>query len=82
MPHDCRFCRFTRRLLVVGMSLMAVVCLAASVTDLILAQYERASKEFLAVFFCLVMAWLGLMLLKGIYQFFDWIWPDRTSDQY
>jgi len=66
-------CQFTRGILVVGMCAMAIVCFVGASENAFHGQWGMAGREFLGVPFCLGMAWLGLRVLQGINDFFDWL---------
>ena len=75
-PHDwqnCLMCQFTRGVLVVGICAMAVVCFVASMDTIWHGRLALGAREFLGVPLCLGMAWFGLKALKGINDFFDWL---------
>jgi hypothetical protein len=79
MLHDCWFCKFNRGLLVVGMLLMAFICLVGSLSNLFQGHWRAASLEFICTFIPLGMIWIGLKVLRAIPILFDKMWPDDEN---
>jgi hypothetical protein len=79
MPHDCWYCKFNRGLLVVGMLMMAFICLAGSLSSLFQGHWRAAGLEFLCTFIPLGMIWVGLKVLRAIPILFDKLWSDDET---
>ena len=52
---------------------MAIVCFTASAGEAFHGHWALAGREFLGVPFCITAIWLGLKMLTGLNQFFDWV---------
>ena len=75
-PHDwktCWFCIGVRLIFIVGMYMMAVVCLVGSVWDLAHGRWLIAGREFLGVPLCLGMMVLSLKTMAALDKGFDWL---------